>query len=190
MSGTSAQGSPKSNWPRLTRGWRPRAQESAFDGRRRRPREPHWVKPQLVAQVRFTEWTDEGRLRHPAYLGLRDDVEAKAVRREAGGTLVKEAEARLEPPAHRHSHNHEGTKTRCHEDGEDESTSAPRTPASTSLRTPSSRPPALQLVIDQLDRIEAARKAKAALALPDGDSLEVSNLHKISGPARVSPRAT
>jgi bifunctional non-homologous end joining protein LigD len=35
---------------------------------------PHWVKPQLVAQVRFTEWTDEARLRHPAYLGLRDDV--------------------------------------------------------------------------------------------------------------------
>ena len=34
---------------------------------------PHWVKPKLVAQVRYTEWTDDGRLRHPAYLGLRDD---------------------------------------------------------------------------------------------------------------------
>ena len=34
---------------------------------------PHWVRPQLVAQVRYSEITDDGRLRHPAYLGLRDD---------------------------------------------------------------------------------------------------------------------
>jgi bifunctional non-homologous end joining protein LigD len=34
---------------------------------------PHWVRPVLVAQVRYTEITDDGRLRHPAYLGLRDD---------------------------------------------------------------------------------------------------------------------
>lgn len=32
-----------------------------------------WVKPRLVAQVRFTEWTADGRLRHPAFLGLRPD---------------------------------------------------------------------------------------------------------------------
>ena len=32
---------------------------------------PHWVKPLLVAQVRYTEITDDGRLRHPAYLGLQ-----------------------------------------------------------------------------------------------------------------------
>jgi bifunctional non-homologous end joining protein LigD len=43
---------------------------------------PHWVKPDLVAQVRFTEWTSDGRLRHPVYLGLRDDKKAKDVRRE------------------------------------------------------------------------------------------------------------
>ena len=61
---------------------------------------PHWVKPQLVAQVRFTEWTDEGRLRHPAYLGPARRHQAEAtVRREPGGTLVKEAEARLDPSA-------------------------------------------------------------------------------------------
>ena len=33
----------------------------------------HWVRPELVAQVRFTEWTDDGKLRHPVYLGLRED---------------------------------------------------------------------------------------------------------------------
>ncbi len=41
-----------------------------------------WVRPGLVAEVRFTEWTREGRLRHPVFLGLRDDVDPAAVRRE------------------------------------------------------------------------------------------------------------
>ncbi len=43
----------------------------------------HWVTPDLVCQVGFTEWTHAGRLRHPRYLGLRDDKEAGAVVREA-----------------------------------------------------------------------------------------------------------
>jgi bifunctional non-homologous end joining protein LigD len=43
---------------------------------------PHWVKPALVAQVRFTEWTSDGVLRHPVYLGLRDDKKAAEVTRE------------------------------------------------------------------------------------------------------------
>jgi bifunctional non-homologous end joining protein LigD len=42
-----------------------------------------WMKPKLVAQVKFTEWTIEGLLRHPVFLGLRKDKSAKDVRREA-----------------------------------------------------------------------------------------------------------
>jgi bifunctional non-homologous end joining protein LigD len=42
----------------------------------------HWVEPRLVAEVRFTEWTDDGRLRHPAFVGLRRDKPAAEVRRE------------------------------------------------------------------------------------------------------------
>ena len=42
----------------------------------------HWVRPELVAQVRFTEWTADGKLRHPVYLGLRDDKRAKDVQKE------------------------------------------------------------------------------------------------------------
>ena len=37
------------------------------------------MKPTLVAQVRFTEWTADGNLRHPVYLGLRDDKKAADV---------------------------------------------------------------------------------------------------------------
>ena len=41
-----------------------------------------WVKPRLVAEVKFTEWTEAGEMRHPAYLGLRDDKGADEVVRE------------------------------------------------------------------------------------------------------------
>jgi bifunctional non-homologous end joining protein LigD len=46
-------------------------------------REMHWTEPQLVAQIRFVEWTAESRLRHAAFLGLRLDKSAREVRREA-----------------------------------------------------------------------------------------------------------
>ncbi|MBA4138277.1 MAG: ATP-dependent DNA ligase [Opitutus sp.] len=41
-----------------------------------------WVKPELVCQVRFTEWTDDGLLRHPVFLGRREDKKARDVHRE------------------------------------------------------------------------------------------------------------
>ena len=46
-------------------------------------RTAHWVKPQLVCQVVFTEWTGDGKIRHPSYQGLRADKKAQQVRREA-----------------------------------------------------------------------------------------------------------
>lgn len=42
-----------------------------------------WLKPTLVAQIEFAEWTREGMLRHPVFLGLRQDKPAEDVRREA-----------------------------------------------------------------------------------------------------------
>jgi ATP-dependent DNA ligase len=42
-----------------------------------------WVRPELVAQVAFTEWTRDGKLRHPRYTGLRSDKSAADVVREA-----------------------------------------------------------------------------------------------------------
>lgn len=42
----------------------------------------HWLEPELVCEVEFTEWTNEGILRHPSFKGLREDKPAKAVVRE------------------------------------------------------------------------------------------------------------
>jgi bifunctional non-homologous end joining protein LigD len=42
----------------------------------------HWVEPKLVAEIRFTEWTTDGRLRHPSFQGLREDKKPSEVVRE------------------------------------------------------------------------------------------------------------
>jgi len=42
----------------------------------------HWVKPKIVAEIAFSEWTHKGKLRHPRFLGLRDDKSPKEVVRE------------------------------------------------------------------------------------------------------------
>jgi ATP-dependent DNA ligase len=42
----------------------------------------HWVRPELVCAVGFSEWTTDGRLRHPRYQGLRDDKDPADVVRE------------------------------------------------------------------------------------------------------------
>jgi len=104
----------------------------------------HWVKPLLVAQIRYTEMTDEGRLRHPAYLGLRDDKPAQQV-------SIPRPVARKAP-----------SKTKA----------APQEKVSASD---------IESLLEQLNALEKARK-NGKLALPDGDTLEVTNLHKIFWP--------
>jgi len=47
-----------------------------------RLRDAHWVEPRLVAQVRFTEWTSDGKLRHPAFQGIRADKKPEECLRE------------------------------------------------------------------------------------------------------------
>ncbi len=42
----------------------------------------HWIKPVLVAQIGYSEWTEDGKLRHPRFLGLRDDKSPRDVVRE------------------------------------------------------------------------------------------------------------
>jgi bifunctional non-homologous end joining protein LigD len=54
----------------------------AFDGGDLPRTGVHWVEPRLVGQVGFTEWTDDGQLRHPRFQGLRDDKDPSEVVRE------------------------------------------------------------------------------------------------------------
>ena len=56
--------------------------DSPFSGGPRPPRDARFVEPELVAEVRFTEWTRDGTVRHPSYLGTRDDRDPSEVVRE------------------------------------------------------------------------------------------------------------
>jgi bifunctional non-homologous end joining protein LigD len=48
-----------------------------------RPNEAvHWVRPEVVVEVKFAEWTADGRMRQPIYVGTRDDKDARSVTRE------------------------------------------------------------------------------------------------------------
>jgi bifunctional non-homologous end joining protein LigD len=62
-----------------------RRQTSPFTERSPAGKGHTWVEPKLVCEVRFTEWTRDGGLRHPTYLGLRSDKRPEDVRREDTG---------------------------------------------------------------------------------------------------------
>jgi bifunctional non-homologous end joining protein LigD len=145
---------------------------------------PHWVRPDLVAQVRFTEWTADNKLRHPVYLGLRDDKKAEEVRREESGSGFGVRGSGF---------NRSGSGARS---GSRSRSRARRTPNSEpgapkpEPRTPNPKPghresripnPESPSVLDQLSALETARR-DGVLTLPDGDTLKVTNLFKVFWP--------
>jgi len=74
---------------------------SPFSGEPPRGNEkPTWVRPKLVAEVKFAEWTRDGVMRQPVFLGLRDDVDPREVRRELPHDADREmAQAKRAPTA-------------------------------------------------------------------------------------------
>jgi bifunctional non-homologous end joining protein LigD len=113
----------------------------------------HWVRPDLVVEVRYAEWTPDGRLRHPVYLGVRDDKESRDVvtERPADAHKTPKASARIK---HR------------------------RRAARLKIET---RESARAAVVDRLRVLEDARK-DGWIDLPDGHRLRVTNLWKVFWP--------
>jgi bifunctional non-homologous end joining protein LigD len=68
---------------------RPLSRDTAtfVDIPRSEARDAHWVERVLVAEVQFTEWSRDGRLRHPSFQGLREDKPAGEVRAERPRSL-------------------------------------------------------------------------------------------------------
>ena len=126
---------------------------------------PHWVKPALVAEVKFTEWTADGKLRHPTYLGLRDDVKTEDVRQEPEperGTRTAELGTRVQFPV-------PSSELRVTEAAE--RARAPKILGKSTVKN----------LLDQLDAIQETG-GNGVLKLPDGDTLEISNLGKVFWP--------
>ena len=121
---------------------------------------PQWVKPVLVAEVKFTEWTADGKLRHPTYLGLRDDVRPQEVRKEPdpGTPNVQVGTRTLE----------RGARNVAREKAADR---ARRGSAKNIVKD----------LLAQLDVIEDAG-GSGVLKLPEGYTLEISNMGKVFWP--------
>jgi bifunctional non-homologous end joining protein LigD len=58
-------------------------------------RSVHWIKPVLLCEVAFTEWTGDGRIRHPSFQGLREDKDAGEAKREAPVKAVANSASRM-----------------------------------------------------------------------------------------------
>ena len=119
----------------------------------------HWVNPDLVAQIKFTEWTADSKLRHPVYLGLRDDKRPDEVRREQPERIRRRSSPSRSTTSSRRAAG-----------------------ARTEANVPKTRPVAnaaanTDAIVEQLRVLEDARR-DGVLALPDGGRVSVSNLHK------------
>lgn len=131
----------------------------------------HWVKPEVVVEAKFSEWTADRRLRQPIFLGVRDDKNAKEVGIEATSVQKKPTRAgRVTKRAPR-------------------STVAARAiapkkaaPAKSRRSTASSRvKPDTESLLLQLTELEKKR-GDGTLDLGDGKTLKVSNLDKVFFP--------
>jgi bifunctional non-homologous end joining protein LigD len=165
----------------------------------------HWVKPKLVAEVKFTEWTADGKLRHPTYLGLRDDVKPESVRKEpdlvvpaavasgirtvASGTRAVASGTRAvasgfsrkdrkdrESPKKPGTTEHKGIRPAHVAAGHQVRLKAAEREPKTALSKA-----ATKKLLDQLDQIEHGN-GDGTLQLPEGQRLDVSNLGKVFWP--------
>jgi bifunctional non-homologous end joining protein LigD len=125
-----------------------------------RARGQHWVEPRLLCEVRFSEWTPEGRLRHPVFLGLRDDV----------GPDAADACAPHQPGLARREPG-EGGLVRLNS----------RKTSELPAPHPPKLPPEGLAIIQQLQSLEDAGR-DGTLTLPEG-ALDVTNLRKVFWPA-------
>jgi bifunctional non-homologous end joining protein LigD len=119
----------------------------------------------LVAQVRYTEMTDVGRLRHPSYLGLRDDTSARQVRAPKGRRTahpLRSAPAPVVASAPTPAPKGPGRPRRV----------ADPLAAWTSVA---------DAIVAQLDDLQGRRK-NGKVALPSGDTVDVTNLDKVFWP--------
>jgi bifunctional non-homologous end joining protein LigD len=177
----------------------------------------HWVRPRMVVQVKFAEWTSDGLLRQPVYLGVRDDKSPADVRRERpagttapklpsggryrrnrratpGGTVAARTPATPHVTARRpgtRAASKTKTARRTNTAAADgQAPKRPAAPAKGAAKRPRTRRPAAAVLapadrdrlIDALETIERTRK-DGDLALPNGDTLRVTNLAKPYWPA-------
>jgi len=134
----------------------------------------HWVKPEVVVEVKFNEWTADRRLRQPIFLGVRDDkdarevhVEAASVQKQSGGGGKITSRTKVSAVASRAR----GSAARS------ATTKAPRRSTSKASKARVDK----ESILAQLTEIEQ-KGAGGTLDLGAGKTLKVSNLDKVFFP--------
>jgi bifunctional non-homologous end joining protein LigD len=153
--------------------------ECPFVNRPKTNERPHWTRPELVAQIKFTEWTTDNKLRHPVYLGLRDDKEPRDVHREESGARggVRRSAfgvRRSSGSGSRGSGSRGSGSTGSRSTGSGSRSEKKKHSAVSAVRFPAG---ALAHIVEQLTDLEKARR-DGTIELPDGDRLSVTNLAK------------
>lgn len=145
---------------------------------------PHWARPELVAAVRFTEWTDEMLLRHPVYLGLREDVEPRSVTlSKVNAPLPEDAPPPTGATSRRWARIRSGGARSV-------SVAARRSSPGPARRTRKPAAPQidpevrrrLEALAEKLSELEEAKR-DGLVELPGGETIELTNLAKVFWPA-------
>ena len=150
---------------------------SPFEETPRTNERAHWVKPKIVVEVKFSEWTSDRRLRQPIYLGVRDDKDAREVGPE--GASVQRKAAR-KSAASRKAVAARSAKPSA------KKTATAKAPAKKSGGS-RARPPSGSVggsaggIVAQLEEIEQTR-GDGSIDFGKGRKLDVSNLKKIFFP--------
>lgn len=149
---------------------------SPFRDRFKTRERQHFVTPELVAQIKFTEWTHEGYLRHPVYLGLRDDKPARSVIRES--RVMAKTKAGSPKPQEKPKAASAKPKAKA-----DAKSAKPNAAAAPRRKTDGAGAPlANAAIVDQLHELQAQKK-DGVLQLAGGQTLRVTNLSKLFWPA-------
>jgi bifunctional non-homologous end joining protein LigD len=135
----------------------------------------HWVKPEVVVEIKFNEWTADRRLRQPIFLGVRDDKDPKDVGVE--GISVQKKSARASAIARRRARPTISARAKP-------ATKPPRRPAKVSRRASSGTAREKLDTASLLEQLTALQEkgGDGYLDFGDGKKLKVSNLDKIFFP--------
>ena len=148
----------------------------------------HWVTPKVVVEVKFSEWTTDGKLRQPTFLGVRDDKPAREVGREAESVQRRVTRRRTTAGASAKEKTTRGTKAaakRTAKSGAKSTATGKRTSSGTRSRARSSSDGGVVLanaeIIERLREIEASG-GKGEMRLGGKATLNVSSLDKVYFP--------
>jgi bifunctional non-homologous end joining protein LigD len=133
---------------------------------------PHWVEPRLVAEIKFTEWTADGKLRHPVYLGLRDDIDPLTVHREPTPALHPSSLRDVMASQHRALSSAAYPSIRA---------AVPPSSTAVAAAPPYRLPATLTKVSAQVEEI-IQHGGNGVLTLPNGDTVSVGHLKKVFWP--------